>query len=66
MSKRQWLSLLGVWVMIFLFLGVPSLWHKIISVFTGLIIIFISYNLPPDRKFERKNTNVYVENNIER
>lgn len=50
MSKRQILCLLGVWVILFLFLGVPSLWHKIISAITGLIIIFVSYNLPHEKK----------------
>jgi hypothetical protein len=46
MSKRQWLCLLGVWVMLFLFIGVPSFWHEVIAVISGLIIIFIAYNLP--------------------
>lgn len=50
MSKRQILCLLGVWVILFLFLGVPSLWHKIIAVFTGLIIILVSYNLPHEKR----------------
>ncbi|HEY9583742.1 MAG TPA: hypothetical protein VJI66_02155 [Candidatus Paceibacterota bacterium] len=50
MSKRQWLCILGAWVMIFLFLGVPSLWHKILALLSGLIIIIISYNIPPEKK----------------
>ncbi len=49
MSKRQMLCVLGVWVMVFLFLGVPSSWHEIIAAITGIIIIAISYNLPPDQ-----------------
>ncbi len=36
--------------MIFLFLGVPSLWHKIIAGVSGLVIILISYNLPHEKK----------------
>jgi len=63
MSKRQWLCLLGAWVMIFLFLGVPTLWHKIIALFSGLIIILISYNLPPDKK-NNTDSSAFVENNI--
>lgn len=64
MSKRQWLCVLGVWVMVFLFLGVPSFWHKIFALISGIIIIFISYNLPSE---ERSNTScsssTFVENN---
>lgn len=64
MSKRQLLCLMGVWVTIFLFLGVPSLWHKIISVASGLIIIFISYNLPHESKPENQSTHsAFTENN---
>jgi len=36
--------------MIFLFLGVPSLWHKVLALLSGLIIIIISYNIPPEKK----------------
>lgn len=50
MSKRQWLCLLGVWVMFFLFIGVPALWHEIMAFVSGLIIILISYNLPHEEK----------------
>lgn len=46
MSKRQFLCLLGVWVMVFLFLGFPSGWHRPIALVSGLIIIVIAYNLP--------------------
>ncbi len=48
MSKRQWLCIMGVWVMIFLFLGFPIGWHKIILAISGLIIIAIAYNLPQE------------------
>ena len=50
MSKRQLLSILGVWVMIFLFLGFPSAWHKPVALISGLIIIAISYNIPQEHK----------------
>lgn len=39
---------MGVWVMIFLFLGFPIGWHRIILIVTGLIIIAIAYNLPQE------------------
>lgn len=64
MSKRQWLCVLGAWIMIFLFLGVPSMWHKILAILSGIIIISIAYNLPPDQKSSPlENDSVFVENN---
>jgi MFS-type transporter involved in bile tolerance (Atg22 family) len=47
MSKRQFLMLIGVWVAIFLFLGFPLVWHKIIGVISGLAIIAIAYSFGP-------------------
>lgn len=68
MSKRQWLTLLGVWIMVFLFLGVPSLWHKILALISGLIIILIAYNLPADSRKEKNSgpetTSSFIENDI--
>ncbi|HEY4503501.1 MAG TPA: hypothetical protein VJJ28_00090 [Candidatus Paceibacterota bacterium] len=49
MSKRQLLCVLGVWVMFFLFLGIPSSWHKISAILSGLAIIAIAYNILPDK-----------------
>jgi hypothetical protein len=46
MSKRQLLCLLGAWTIVFLFLGLPSGWHKIIAIVTGLLVIIVAYNLP--------------------
>lgn len=64
MSKRQWLCIFGVWIMIFLFLGVPALWHKIIALASGLIIIAIAYNLPQEKKQNPITENpVFVESN---
>ncbi len=57
MSKRQWLCLLGVWVMIFLFLGVPSFWHKVIALLTGIVIVTISYNLSSEKKVNAISSN---------
>lgn len=50
MSKRQFLTLIGVWVIIFLFLGFPVMWHKIIAIVSGLAIVAIAYSLPPTEK----------------
>ena len=57
MSKRQLLCLLGIWVMLFLFLGVPSFWHRIIAVISGLIIVAVAYNLPHELPYEIKDNN---------
>jgi hypothetical protein len=45
MAKKQWISLFGLWVMLFLFLGFPTSWDKGIAVISGLAIILISYTL---------------------
>jgi hypothetical protein len=65
MSKRQWLTVLGVWVALFLFLGFPSAWHKIIAIISGIAIIAISYNLPHEKKEvkEEQSAPVFTENN---
>ncbi len=64
MSKRQWLCLMGVWVMVFLFLGFPIEWHKIILAVSGLIIIAIAYNLPQEQSNAVNSSNsTFVENN---
>ena len=67
MSKRQWLCVLGVWVMIFLFLGFPSIWHKVIALVSGLIIIAIAYNIPQEQKEQKtdlsSDTATFIENN---
>lgn len=70
MSKRQFLCVLGVWVAIFLFLGFPEVWHNILAVITGLVIIFVAYRLPRESiKNTSGETNsvkanqTFVENN---
>ena len=64
MSKRQWLCVLGVWVMIFLFLGIPSVWHKVVALISGVVVIAIALRLPEERKQNPKvQTPIFVENN---
>ncbi len=64
MSKRQWLCILGVWVMVFLFLGFKSTWHKPISLVTGIIIIAIAYNIPQEIKKDTHSDNSsFVDSN---
>ncbi len=62
MSKRQLLCLFGIWVMIIPFLGVPSTWSWIISVVSGLLIVFVSYNLPHQKR-ENNSENSIDSNN---
>jgi len=45
MSQRQWIVIIGVWVMVFLFLGFPSSWEKVFAILTGLLIIFLAYRI---------------------
>jgi len=65
MSRQQWLSILGVWVMIFSFLGFSQTWKEIIGIITGLLIIFISFKIRSINKMHlsrNDSNNVYVEN----
>ncbi|OHA17016.1 MAG: hypothetical protein A3C79_01905 [Candidatus Taylorbacteria bacterium RIFCSPHIGHO2_02_FULL_45_28] len=47
MSKRQFLIILGVWVMVFLFLGFPTTWDKVLSLVTGVLIIVVASKFKP-------------------
>jgi uncharacterized protein YqhQ len=49
MSKRQVLMLIGIWVIVFLFIGFPSTWHKVLAVITGGLIIGITFTLRPEQ-----------------
>jgi hypothetical protein len=64
MSKRQLLSLIGVWNIFFLFLGIPTAWDKILSILVGIIIIMIAYRLPYEekKKMVTDKEETFVEN----
>jgi hypothetical protein len=47
MSKRQFLIILGVWVMIYLFLGFPPEYDKTFSLIVGILIIIIAIKSKP-------------------
>lgn len=51
--------LFGIIVISFLFLGFPAFWDKLIAIFCGLIIIFISFRLKPEPVRPKKYS--YVE-----
>jgi hypothetical protein len=64
MSKRQLLSLIGVWNIFFLFLGIPTAWDKILSILVGIIINMIAYRLPYEekKKMVTDKEETFVEN----
>ena len=67
MSRQQWLSIIGVWVMVFLYLGFPTGWDKIFALITGLLIILISFRVtgrghPPTSRTHKDHASAYVEN----
>lgn len=61
MSKRQVLMILGVWVMIFLFLGLPAVWDKLLSLGVGLVIILIALSFKPPMRTVPTDRIPYVE-----
>lgn len=61
MSKRQFLIILGVWVIAFLFLGFPSSWDKVFALLTGLLIITIAFKFKPLEKVVPADRVPYVE-----
>lgn len=62
MSRQQWLSIIGVWVAVFLYLGFPAAWDKIIAVATGLLIVLISFKMNPRSRSKDPHHSAYVEN----
>lgn len=64
MSKRQFLMLIGVWVAVFLFLGFPLLWHKIIAVVSGLVIIMMAYRLPSTMQKDTSPLEINVQHTL--
>ncbi len=64
MSKRQWLCLLGAWVIVFPFFGITLTLLKGIAFVTGLIIISIAYKIPQEFKEDLQNSDsTFVETN---
>ena len=61
MSKRQILVLLGVWVGVFLFLGLSSGWLEVLAVITGVAIIALAYSLGSEPTRTNSEDTTYVE-----
>ncbi len=61
MSKRLTLSLIGLWIIVYLFLGFPSTMDKIFSIATGLIILTIAFSMNPKEKKHHGDHMPYAE-----
>ncbi len=53
--------ILGVWVMVFLFLGLPSVWDKLLSLGVGLVIVLIATSFKPPMKTVSPDRVPYME-----
>jgi small neutral amino acid transporter SnatA (MarC family) len=62
MSKKQFIIILGVWTIGFLFLGFPEILDKAFAVITGLLIIILAYRIHTVDNGDASKDRVYVEN----
>jgi len=60
MRKEKALFVLGIWIIIFPFLGFPNVWKMILLIVTGFMIIYIAYLF----KFQNKSTIEKIENHV--
>lgn len=58
MSKKQFLILLGIWVMAFLFLGFPAAWDKAFALLTGFLIVIMAFRISRSGSNIEANVNV--------
>lgn len=65
MSKRQFIILLGIWIMVLPSLGFPAGWDNALLVATGLLIVVISFMLKPEVKAAAKSDAIHVDNHAE-
>ena len=61
MSKRQTLMILGIWICIFLFLGLPYAWKEALAVLTGIAVIVTAYKIAPSVKPKPDKDMSFVE-----
>ena len=57
--------LIGVWIMIFLFLGFPIGWEQVLALITGLVIIIVAYRMPPFIREAKASSIPFVEHKSE-
>ena len=43
MRKEKTLFIIGLWIGLLQFLGIPNTWRKILFLFTGLAIMYLAY-----------------------
>ena len=65
MSQRQITMLIGVWVMVFLFLGFLMVWEQVIAVVTGLILIVMAYRSAPHEETATTSSVPFIEHKSE-
>ena len=53
--------ILGVWIVIFLFLGFPSSWDRVFALISGLLIVIIAYRLKSETSTRSLGNMPYVE-----
>ncbi|MEI8327977.1 MAG: hypothetical protein WCG02_02465 [Candidatus Taylorbacteria bacterium] len=61
MSKRQFIMLLAVLIIIIQFLGFPPSWNKFFTFVCGALIIGIAYRMAPKVKEVNEQTLTYVD-----
>ena len=61
MSHRQITMLIGVWIIVFLFLGFSLAWEQIFAVITGLVIVIMAYRTAPPVKTTDASAVPFVE-----
>lgn len=49
--------ILGLWMIVFLFLGFPSGWDKAIAAITGVLVIGLAYKMAPVSNEDAKASN---------
>ncbi len=63
MSKRQILVIIGVWVILLPFLGLPGTWKTILMACTGVVLCFLAYSgQSRQSKSESSFSNSYSDN----
>jgi flagellar biosynthesis component FlhA len=65
MSKRQFLIILGIWNIVFLFLGFPAGLDRFFALIMGALLIIIAYRIKPEMKLNQPEPKNFVENKIE-
>lgn len=61
MSKRKTLIIIGVWMIVFLFIGFPSTWDKLFAIVTGIIVLSIGLKDKSCIKKMSNGSTTYVE-----